>query len=121
MQVRYRQIIQPYADTFPAERIRFLANDIQEITIPSIATEAGQRFIDLEAQTADLIVIDNIATLCGTGGENDADAWRPVQTWALRQRAAGRSVLFVHHANRNGGQRGTSAREDVLDLSLIHI
>jgi hypothetical protein len=33
----------------------------------------------------------------------------------LRQRAAGKSVLLIHHAGKGGGQRGTSRKEDVLD------
>jgi len=50
--------------------------------------------------------------------ENDADAWIPVQEWALRMRASGRSVLFIHHAGKGGNQRGTSKREDVLDTVI---
>ena len=49
------------------------------------------------------------------GRENETEGWLPVQGWALRQRAAGRSVLFVHHAGKSGNQRGASSREDVLD------
>jgi len=68
-----------------------------------------------------LIVVDNISTLTSTK-ENEADGWLAAQAWALRQRAAGRSVLFVHHSGKNGQQRGTSRREDVLDtvLALRH-
>jgi hypothetical protein len=33
----------------------------------------------------------------------------------LEQRAAGRSVLLVHHAGKGGGQRGTSRKEDTLE------
>ena len=50
--------------------------------------------------------------------ENDADSWVPVQAWALAQRRAGRSVLFVHHAGKSGLQRGTSRKEDVLDTVI---
>ena len=38
-----------------------------------------------------------------------------MQQWALHQRRAGRSVVFMHHAGKGGQQRGTSRREDVLD------
>src|SRR5262249_37302335 len=57
----------------------------------------------------------NLSSLMRSGVENDAESWLPLQTWALRHRAAGRSVLFIHHAGKGGGQRGTSRREDVLD------
>jgi putative DNA primase/helicase len=41
-----------------------------------------------------------------------------MQAWALRQRAQGRTVLFIHHAGKGGAQRGTSRREDVLDTVI---
>ena len=66
----------------------------------------------------DLIVIDNISTLVRTGCENESDSWRPVQEWGLQQRRAGRAVLFVHHTNKSGAQRGTSSREDLLDTVI---
>lgn len=70
----------------------------------------------------DLIVVDNISTLCRTGNENEAESWRITEGWALRLRAEGRSVLFVHHSGKGGGQRGTSKREDTLDtvVALKH-
>ena len=33
-------------------------------------------------------------------------------------RSEGRSILLIHHANKSGGQRGTSGREDVLDTVI---
>ncbi|WP_197692595.1 AAA family ATPase [Geobacter sp. DSM 9736] len=65
-----------------------------------------------------LIIVDNLSTLCRTGKENEGEGWLTVQQWALQQRAAGRSVLFIHHAGKNGEQRGTSRREDVLDTVI---
>ena len=36
----------------------------------------------------------------------------------LRLRRRGISILLVHHANKGGGQRGTSRREDILDTVI---
>lgn len=72
----------------------------------------------LDDTDIDLIIIDNIATLCRTGKENEQEGWLPIQEWALRQRARARSVLFVHHSGKTGKQRGTSSREDVLDTVI---
>jgi len=36
----------------------------------------------------------------------------------MLQRRRGRAVLVVHHSNKDGGQRGTNRREDVLDLVM---
>ena len=45
--------------------------------------------------------------------ESDADGWTTMQQWLLRLRRRGVSVLVVHHAGKNGEQRGISNREDV--------
>ena len=61
---------------------------------------------------------DNISCLCRTGRENESESWTIVQDWALRMKASGRSVIFIHHASKNGSQRGTSKRLDVLDTCI---
>ena len=65
-----------------------------------------------------LIIVDNISTLVRTGRENEAEGWLPVQGWFLKLRAAGKSVLAIHHSNKSGKSRGTSKREDVLDTVI---
>ncbi|MCD6056411.1 MAG: hypothetical protein K0R12_1373 [Gammaproteobacteria bacterium] len=66
----------------------------------------------------EVIIIDNISTLCPSTKENEADTWSPVQRWAVMMRSLGKTVLFVHHAGKSGAQRGTSKREDVLDTVM---
>jgi len=66
----------------------------------------------------ELLIIDNLATLCRVGNENEAESWLPVQEWILHLRRRGISVLLVHHANKSGAQRGTSSREDVMDTVI---
>jgi Winged helix-turn-helix DNA-binding len=63
---------------------------------------------------ADVIMVDNLSTLCRGLKENDADSWVPVQS----QRRAGKSVAFIHHGGKSGQQRGTSRKEDVLDTVI---
>ncbi len=50
--------------------------------------------------------------------ENEADSWGGVQFWALQMRRAGKTVVFIHHSGKSGGQRGTSKKEDVLDTVI---
>jgi putative DNA primase/helicase len=88
------------------------------VFMPDLATIEGQQAIEPFLEGVKLIVIDNISTLCRSGRENESEGWITVQEWALRQRSAGRSVLFVHHAGKGGNQRGTSKREDVLDTVI---
>jgi DNA-directed RNA polymerase specialized sigma24 family protein len=97
---------------------RILSADQHENGIPDLATQEGQSAIDQIIGDADVIVLDNISSLCRTGAENDADSWIQMQNWLLRLRREGRAVILVHHANKGRSQRGTSKREDVLDLVL---
>lgn len=86
--------------------------------MPDLSTLEGQLLLEPHTDAADLIVVDSIATLCRSGKENEGESWLAVQGWALRMRAMGKSVLFVHHAGKSGQQRGTSRREDVLDTVI---
>jgi hypothetical protein len=95
--------------------IRILASDLCEFGLPDISTEKGQELIEPHIGDADLIIVDNLSTLARSGKENESESWGSLQAWALTQRRAGRSVLFVHHAGKGGEQRGTSKREDVMD------
>jgi hypothetical protein len=105
------------------ENLRIITPDLQECGIPDLSTREGQAAIEPDAKEAKLVIIDNLSALCRTGNENEAEAWLPLQEWALRRRREGRSVLFVHHAGHHGkNQRGTSKREDLLDtvIALRH-
>ena len=84
-----------------------------------MARSEDQAELQRHLEDVELIIVDNLSTLCRTGKENEGEAWLPVQAWALQQRAAGRSVLFIHHAGKSGEQRGTSRREDVLDTVIV--
>ena len=86
--------------------------------LPDLSDPKSQQFYDDVIADADLIVVDNLSTICPGVKENDADSWVPVQTWALAQRRAARTVLFVHHAGKSGTQRGSSRKEDVLDTVI---
>lgn len=97
---------------------RILSADICEFGLPDISTRVGQDELEPHLGDSELIIVDNLSTLCRSGKENEAESWGIVQGWALRQRRAGRSVLFIHHAGKGGEQRGTSKREDVMDSVL---
>ena len=76
--------------------------------MPDLATREGQAVIEAIATEngTDLIIIDNISTLCrDSGPENEAESWRGPQEWALRMRRTGRSVLFIHHSGKEVAAR----------------
>jgi KaiC/GvpD/RAD55 family RecA-like ATPase len=100
------------------EACSFVAADLQPDGLPDLADPTAQRFYATAINEADLVIVDNLSTVARGLRENEADAWQPVQQWALSLRAAGKSVLFVHHAGKSGGQRGSSRKEDVLDTVI---
>ncbi|HWG11130.1 MAG TPA: AAA family ATPase [Rhodanobacteraceae bacterium] len=104
----------------PEGMLRLVTPDLQPDGImPDLGTREGQEAIEAELGDAQVIVVDNISCLVRAGGkENDAESWGGVATWALRQRAHGRAVVFIHHSGKGGQQRGTSKREDILDTVL---
>lgn len=97
--------------------LRFLPLDLQERDL-DLSDEEHQGRLEGVLDGAEVLLVDNISTLARGGRENEAESWLPVQQWALRQRRAGRSVVFIHHAGKGGQQRGTSRREDVLDAVI---
>ncbi len=101
------------------EYLRFLTPDFNKDGMPDLGTIEGQDEIDsLILPSTELLVLDNLSCLIRSGRENESESWQVVQEWALRHRAAGRSVLFIHHSGKGGQQRGTSKKEDLLDCVI---
>jgi hypothetical protein len=118
LQGRYRAVVAASMTNAPAENFRLLAADFQRDGLPDLADIGAQRFYDSAIADAELIIVDNLSTIARGLRENEADSYGPVQSWMLAQRAAGRSVVTIHHAGKGGGQRGTSRKEDVLDTVI---
>src|SRR3990167_4624624 len=117
MQERLRALMKDQQQKSKA-LFQLLTPDLQNGAMPDLATHKGQEMLEPYLKDIDLIIVDNISTLCRNSKENEADSWIPVQDWALKQRAAGKSILFIHHAGKGGHQRGTSKREDILDTVI---
>jgi hypothetical protein len=111
----YAMVVAAAMSEAPQQNFRMLAADYQQDGLPDLADPDAQRLYDGVVSDADLIILDNYSTLARALKENEADSFGPVQGWLLAQRAAGRSVLAVHHAGKGGAQRGTSKKEDTLD------
>lgn len=119
LQERLIQIVRSSEKEPPAGYFKIMGIDDQgEYGMPNLSTKEGQDAIKPFTDQVKLIVIDNLSTLVRSGEENKGDDWLPVQQWALRMRAEGRTVLFIHHAGKGGAQRGASRREDVLDTVI---
>jgi len=99
---------------------KLLTPDFQDMGMPDISTQEGQdELYNLSSfRDAEVVVIDNLSTLCRTGKENEESSWNSVQSLILRLRKEGKAVLIVHHSGKGGGQRGTSKKEDILDTVI---
>jgi hypothetical protein len=118
LQERYASVVGASMQDAPRQNFRLVAADYQMDGLPDLADAEAQRFYEAAIADAELIIVDNLSTVARGLRENEADAFGPVQSWMLAQRAAGRSVLLIHHAGKGGGQRGTSRKEDVLDTVI---
>jgi len=100
------------------DHFRILCADLHEDGLPNLSTPEGQAAIDRVIGDAEVVIFDNVSTLFRSGRENEAESWMPVQDWILKHRREGRTVIIIHHAGKGKAQRGTSRREDVLDVVL---
>jgi AAA domain len=111
-----------------ATNFHILSHADQEFGIPDLSDpndERGRKLVEAALGDADVLVMDNLSTLCHTGVENDADSWATMQQWLVSLRRADKTVLIVHHTGKpkgksgRGEQRGTSKREDILNASIL--
>jgi putative DNA primase/helicase len=98
--------------------LNILTADLLEFGIGNLAEPSVQQELETLLVGVELLVLDNLSSLTAVIRDNDAESWNPIQSWLLRLRRRGTSVLIVHHAGKGGEQRGTSRREDVLDTSI---
>ena len=123
MQDQLKRIVNAQKAKVPSDDyFRLVTPDLQENLMPDLSKREGREMIDELAQDSDLIVVDNLSCLFRTGDENEAASWTPAQNWLQELRRKGKAVLLIHHAGKNGAQRGTSKKEDMLDvvISLKH-
>jgi hypothetical protein len=113
-----QQRLKAVAGDKPNPNFRVLASDLYELGLPNLSTSQGQKLIEDAIGESEVIILDNQSTLFRSGVENEAESWLPVQQWFLGLRRRGKTVVLIHHSGKGGEQRGTSRREDVLDVVL---
>jgi len=120
LQIRLAEIGKS-ADSIPDEGYLSVCTiDMCGGIMPDLATYEGQAQISAMCEDKEIIIVDNISCLVrGDGGENDSKTWLEAQEWALSMRSKGKCVIFIHHAGKNGEQRGTSKKEDQLDITIV--
>jgi hypothetical protein len=97
-QERLRSISRGLGAVIPNDGFRILAAEHTENRL-SISSEEGQRAIHPLLSDVDLVIFDNLSTLCTDGSESASGAWLPMV-----------AVLLVHHAGTNGRPQGPHLR-----------
>ncbi len=118
MQERLASIVKRYKKTLLSdEYFKIISADLEEDGIPYLDSKIGQECLEQYIENFDVIIIDNISCLT-TQPENESNSWVIMQEWVLKLRRMGKTVILIHHSNKKGGARGTSKREDVLDVVI---
>jgi len=105
--------------TTAEKNLHIISRDCMSVEIGSIDTIQGQKQIDALIPAGVLfIVVDNLSAWT-SGGREDSNSWSLIKNWLIAKRLAGVAVLLIHHAGKNGQQRGSSAHEDLLDYSIL--
>jgi hypothetical protein len=81
LQERLRIISAGLGVGIPNDGFRILAADQTDDGI-SLGSEVGQKAIEPLLHDVDLLILDNLSTLC-TASESANDAWVPMQNWLL--------------------------------------
>jgi hypothetical protein len=120
IQERLAAIVQlgKHAAKPPEGYFRIITPDAQSGPLPDLGTAEGQAQYTAQLGDAELILVDNLSALIRSGVENEGESWLPVAAWALARRKEGRAVIFIHHSGKSGLQRGSSRREDLLDVVI---
>jgi hypothetical protein len=106
-------------DSHLLENLCIFTPDLQEGPIPDLADKKWHSAVRSFIGDAELVIVDNLSCLARSGGpENDADSWNVLADWALKLRRDGIAVLFMHHSGKSGQQRGTSRKEDILNVVI---
>ncbi|GHF13848.1 hypothetical protein GCM10017044_04920 [Kordiimonas sediminis] len=119
LQERYL-LARPQYPELASENFHLIASEDHPNGLPDLSTVEGQEIMDSILKSGDLLIIDNLSTLCRTGVENDAESWSQMQQWLIKLRSRKITVILVAHDGKSGDQRGTSKKEDIMD-NIIHL
>jgi putative DNA primase/helicase len=120
LQERLREIAAGHkGDGLPDKNFfRLITPDLQKHFMPKINTKESQLAIEEHLQPGDVLWLDNLASLCPSSQEDETGDWIMVQDWLLYLRRKGITTMFLHHAGKSGAQRGSSVKEDVLNVVI---
>jgi len=67
-----------------------------------------------------VFAVDNVSCLCPGLNENSKEDWDDINQWLIKLKHLGISTVLIHHLGKDKiSARGTSGREDNIDISII--
>jgi hypothetical protein len=100
-----------------AGQLKILSPELSEF--PNLSVPAEQeKFLDQIRHFDPEVLVFDTLTRCFRFDTNDPVAWLAVNDFLIRLRTAGYCVLLIHHAGKNGTQRGRTDGDDNLDVSV---
>jgi putative DNA primase/helicase len=101
----------------PPPALSISAHDLGGGPILDLTQTLGLRRLTAAWDDPELVVFDTLGSLAGLRS-GDPERWDRLQRFLMHQRRQRRAVLLVHHTNKAGAMRGTTRREDALDLVM---
>ena len=112
------KILMPLFPRFEPQNLRFVLSGLQRDGLPDLGRSDAYRHYDEIIQDADVVIVDNLSSIVRSLQGNNNDEWHVYNSWCVRMRNEGKSVLTVHHSGKNGNSRGASRLEDPLDTVI---
>ena len=104
------------------DAIEFLSFEDEEFSgvLPNLVDPNNFSFYEKRFADFDVIIIDNIDTCSSplTPQDSDLAQWIRLRPWLIKLRSEGKAVVLVDHANKGGGQYGTSKKANSMDVVL---
>ena len=103
-----------YVDRFSIKSINFFIRYVIDDNLAVINKQTKNTFHDeiieqCEREKIDLVIFDNLSSLCTGINENESEDWSPINSFFLKL-CQQTTVIFLHHSGKTGSQRGTSMR-----------
>jgi putative DNA primase/helicase len=101
----------------PPAHLALSAHDLGGGPLLDLTQELGLKRLVAAWDDPELVVLDTLGSLAGLRS-GDPERWDRLQRFLMHQRRHRRAVLMVHHTNKAGAMRGSTRREDALDLVM---
>jgi len=88
---------------------------------PSLDKPAGQKIVEAvlkQNPELEVVFLDSVSELCAMEDENSISSWMQFNRWLGSLVAMGYTIILVHHANRGGDFRGSTAANQTCSQHL---